>query len=85
MTLAKALGNGVPIGACLAKGIAAELIQPGSHGSTFGGNPLASRAGLAVIDVLSRQKLHLNAANLGAEMLASFQNGLSEFEGADRE
>ena len=81
MTLAKALGNGVPIGACLAKGIAAELIQPGSHGSTFGGNPLASRAGLAVIDVLSRQKLHLNAANLGAEMLASFQHGLSEIEG----
>jgi len=81
MTLAKALGNGVPIGACLAKGIAAELIQPGSHGSTFGGNPLASRAGLAVIDVLSRQKLHLNAAKLGAEMLASFQNGLSEIEG----
>ena len=81
MTLAKALGNGVPIGACLAKGIAAELIRPGSHGSTFGGNPLASRAGLAVIDVLSRQKLHLNAAKLGAEMLASFQNGLSEIEG----
>jgi acetylornithine aminotransferase len=79
--LAKALGNGVPIGACLAKGTAAELIRPGSHGSTFGGNPLASRAGLAVIDVLSRQKLHLNAAKLGAEMLASFQNGLSEIEG----
>ncbi len=81
MTLAKALGNGMPIGACLAKGVAAELIQPGSHGSTFGGNPLASRAGLAVIDVLSRQKLHENAAKLGAEMLLSLKNGLSEIKG----
>ena len=81
MTLAKALGNGMPIGACLAKGLAAEMIQPGSHGSTFGGNPLASRAGLAVIDVLSRQKLHENAAKLGAEMLLSLNNGLSEIKG----
>jgi Ornithine/acetylornithine aminotransferase len=52
MTLAKALGNGVPIGACLARGEAAELIRPGNHGSTFGGNPLASRAALAVLDVM---------------------------------
>jgi acetylornithine/N-succinyldiaminopimelate aminotransferase len=81
MTLAKALGNGMPIGACLAKGTAAELIQPGSHGSTFGGNPLASRAALAVIDVLSRQKLHENAAKTGAEMLLSLKNGLSEIKG----
>lgn len=81
MTLAKALGNGIPIGACLAKGIAADLIQPGSHGSTFGGNPLASRAALAVIDVLSKQKLHMKAAKLGAEMLARFKSELSEFDG----
>ncbi len=81
MTLAKALGNGIPIGACLAKGVAAELIKPGSHGSTFGGNPLASRTGLTVIDVLSKQKLHENAAKLGAEMLASFKIGLNEIEG----
>ena len=81
MTLAKALGNGMPIGACLAKGTAAELIQPGSHGSTFGGNPLASRAALAVIDVLSRQTLHENAAKTGAEMLLSLKNGLSEIKG----
>ena len=81
MTLAKALGNGVPIGACLAKGTAADLIQPGSHGSTFGGNPLASRAALAVIDVLSKQKLHMKAAKLGAEMLARFKSELSEIEG----
>jgi len=81
MTLAKALGNGIPIGACLAKGTAADLIQPGSHGSTFGGNPLASRAALAVIDVLSKQKLHIRAAKLGAEMLARFKSELSEFDG----
>ena len=81
MTLAKALGNGMPIGACLARGVAAQLIQPGNHGSTFGGNPLASRAGLAVIDILSKQKLHENAAKLGAEMLASLKNGLNEIEG----
>ena len=81
MTLAKALGNGMPIGACLAKGAAAELIQPGSHGSTFGGNPLASRAGLAVIDVLSREKLHENAAKLGAQMLESLKQGFSEIKG----
>ena len=81
MTLAKSLGNGVPIGACLAKGAAAELIKPGSHGSTFGGNPLASRAGLSVIEVLSKEKLHENAAQLGAGMLLSFKKGLSEIKG----
>ncbi len=81
MTLAKALGNGMPIGACLANGAAAELIQPGSHGSTFGGNPLASRAGLTVIDVLSKQKLHENAAKLGIQMLESFQEGFRGIKG----
>jgi len=81
MSLAKALGNGMPIGAYLAKGAAAELIQPGSHGSTFGGNPLASRAALAVIDVLTKQKLHENAAKLGAQMLESLKQGFSEIKG----
>ncbi len=81
MTLAKALGNGMPIGACLAKGVAAELIQPGSHGSTFGGNPLASRAALAVIEVLSRQKLYENAAKLGTQMLESLKQEFSEIKG----
>ncbi len=81
MTLAKALGNGMPIGACLAKGLAAELIKPGSHGSTFGGNPLASRAALAVIDILAKQKLHENAAKLGAQMLQSFKQGFNEIKG----
>ncbi|GAB4264006.1 MAG: aspartate aminotransferase family protein [Methylomicrobium sp.] len=52
-TLAKALGNGVPIGACLAKGKAAQILTPGTHGSTFGGNPLACSAALAVITELT--------------------------------
>ena len=52
VTLAKGLGNGFPIGACLASGAAAELIQPGMHGTTFGGNPVAAAAGNAVLDVL---------------------------------
>lgn len=51
VTLAKALGNGVPIGACLASGKAAEMMQPGSHGTTFGGNPLACRAAIAVLEI----------------------------------
>lgn len=52
VTLAKALGNGFPIGACLARGIAADLFSPGQHGSTFGGNPLAMAAADAVLDVM---------------------------------
>jgi acetylornithine/succinyldiaminopimelate/putrescine aminotransferase len=56
MTVAKALGNGVPIGACLARGAAAELFAPGHHGSTFGGNPLACAAALAVCDTLIEEQ-----------------------------
>ncbi len=55
MTLAKALGNGVPIGACLARGRAAEVLGPGSHGSTFGGSPLACGAALAVLDTMQAE------------------------------
>ncbi|MFA5627095.1 MAG: acetylornithine transaminase [Thiohalomonadaceae bacterium] len=74
MTLAKGLGNGVPIGACLARGVAAELFKPGNHGSTFGGNPLACAAGLAVLDVLVENQLATRAAELGVRM----QQGLTE-------
>lgn len=81
MTLAKALGNGVPIGACLAKGKAAELFQPGSHGSTFGGNPLASRAALAVIEVLEAQQLEQRAVELGNRLLHGFKAALSDVHG----
>jgi acetylornithine aminotransferase len=57
VSIAKALGNGVPIGACLARGEAADALQPGSHGSTFGGNPLACSAALAVLETMERDGL----------------------------
>ncbi len=80
-TLAKALGNGVPIGACLARGKAATLMQPGTHGSTFGGNPLACRAAIAVIEVLKQEQLIDHAAILGAHILAGFTTALTGLEG----
>ncbi len=81
MTLAKSLGNGVPIGACLARDTAANLIKPGSHGSTFGGNPLASRAALAVLDVLNEQQLEKRAATLGQKILNAFEENLKGIDG----
>ena len=81
LTLAKALGNGVPIGACLARGKAAELIRPGSHGSTFGGNPLAARAGLTVIDILEKEQLAERADLLGKLMLDRLQQELKMIPG----
>ncbi|MCK3845360.1 aspartate aminotransferase family protein [Pseudomonas sp. W15Feb34] len=70
MTLAKGLGNGVPIGACLARAAVAELFTPGSHGSTFGGNPLACRVGCTVLDIIHEQGLLQNAAHQGEHLLA---------------
>ena len=81
MTLAKALGNGVPIGACIAAGEAAELFQPGSHGSTFGGNPLASRAALTVLDELQSMNANQRATELGELMLKQFTQNLSDING----
>jgi len=75
VTLAKGLGNGFPIGACLAAGPAARLLGPGSHGSTFGGNPVAAIAGLAVIAVIERDGLLDNATTMG-EHLATAVTGL---------
>jgi acetylornithine/N-succinyldiaminopimelate aminotransferase len=65
MTLAKGLANGVPIGACLAAGPAAQLFKPGNHGSTFGGNPLASAAALATLQVIEDEGLMANAVTIG--------------------
>ena len=73
ITLAKSLGNGVPIGACLARGAAAEVLVPGTHGSTFGGNPLACRAALAVLDRIETEDLVTHAARLGAYIVAELQ------------
>lgn len=69
VTLAKGLGNGFPIGACLAVGRAATLLGPGSHGSTFGGNPVAAIAGLAVIAVIERDGLLERATQLGDHLV----------------
>jgi len=76
ITMAKALGNGVPIGACLTSGKATGLLNAGSHGSTFGGNPLACAAALSVIEVLEREHLAQRAQQLGALMNAAFKQKL---------
>ena len=65
MSLAKGLGSGVPIGACVAKGVAANTFVPGKHGSTFGGNPLATTAGLTTLNVIATEKLRENAQIMG--------------------
>ncbi|MDQ2686541.1 MAG: acetylornithine transaminase [Armatimonadota bacterium] len=65
MTLAKSLGGGVPIGACLARGEAARTLVPGDHGSTFAGNPLAARAALAVLETIEQDHLLANAHAMG--------------------
>ncbi len=80
MTLAKGLGNGVPIGACLAKGAAAELFQPGHHGSTYGGNPLVCAAALAVLETLEKEQLNARVGQLGETMLAAFKAALTDVD-----
>ncbi len=80
MTLAKALGNGVPIGACLANEKAGGIMQPGNHGSTFGGNPLMCATASAVIDTIRSDMLVDNAKQLGDYMLKSFTEKLSAID-----
>ena len=80
VTLAKSLGNGLPIGACLASGTAAEMLQPGSHGSTFGGNPLASAAALAVTEIMRGENLAERAAVSGRIMLERFRTELADLD-----
>lgn len=65
MSLAKGLGSGVPIGACVARGVASEIFTYGKHGSTFGGNPLASAAGLATLNIIEEEGLVRHADQLG--------------------
>jgi len=78
MTLAKGLGNGFPIGACVAKGVAAEILVPGTHGSTFGGNPLACAAALATINTMQEQKLDQRATELGEYFQNGFKKSLAD-------
>jgi acetylornithine aminotransferase len=83
VTLAKGLGNGVPIGACLARGEAAQAFQPGAHGSTFGGNPLACAAANAVLGVLESQDLPTRAQELGNKILSDFADNLQGVAGVE--
>ena len=83
MTLAKALGNGVPIGACLAGAKAANVFAPGNHGSTFGGNPLACRAALATLKVMQDEQLDQRAAELGQYFVTQFKQKLGSLNGVD--
>ena len=77
-TLAKGLGSGVPIGACMASGRAAGLFGPGNHGSTFGGNPLACRAALTTLDVIERDALMSHAESLGRRLREKFASALHD-------
>ena len=77
ITTAKGLGNGMPIGVCLARGEAAGLFEPGNHGSTFGGNPLACAAALAVIDTIEQESLCSRARILGDRILRGFNKSLT--------
>ncbi|MBR9828740.1 MAG: aspartate aminotransferase family protein [Oceanospirillales bacterium] len=73
VTTAKGLGNGFPIGACLARGIAAETFTPGSHGTTYGGNPLACATALAVVNTIEQDNLCQRAAALGERIAHGFR------------
>ena len=77
MTAAKALGNGVPIGACITAPVAADALQPGDHGSTFAGGPVAAAAALAVLDVVDDPALLRRVRELGAEL----REGLEALDG----
>ncbi len=81
MSLSKSLGNGVPIGACLAKDHVAAPMTPGSHGTTFGGNPLAASAALAVVNFLEQNRMDIRAAELGKRILDGFRKSLNGQQG----
>ncbi|HAR30548.1 MAG TPA: aspartate aminotransferase family protein [Gammaproteobacteria bacterium] len=77
VTTAKGLGNGIPIGACLARGTAATVFGPGNHGSTFGGNPLVCAAALGVLDALEQDGLIARAEMLGSRILSGLRHHLA--------
>jgi acetylornithine aminotransferase len=81
IALAKGLGSGMPIGACLARGAAADVFQPGNHGSTFGGNPLACAAALATLDAIEDEKLLDNARVRGEAIRAGLRSALDGVHG----
>lgn len=84
MTLAKGLGSGVPIGACLARGVAAETFTYGKHGSTFGGNPLATAAGLATLNIIEEEGLCAHSEQLGNWICDTFREAFKDTPGVLR-
>ncbi|GAA5316272.1 MAG: aspartate aminotransferase family protein [Candidatus Pelagadaptatus aseana] len=76
VTTAKGLGNGLPIGACMARGKAAEILVPGTHGSTYGGNPLVCQGALTVQKVLKRDRIDSKAMETGNYLLDSFNQAI---------
>lgn len=74
---AKGLGNGLPIGACLTKGKASEILQPGNHGSTFGGNPLVCAGALAVVDTIDTDKLSDNAKQMSDYLVSTLKEAFA--------
>ena len=84
ITLAKGLGGGLPLGAMIALGEAADLFQPGDHGSTFGGNPVATAAGLAVIDTIEKKDLLKRVTEIGTDLMAEIAliEGVKNVRGA---
>lgn len=81
LTIAKGLGNGIPIGACLAKGAAGNVLTPGTHGSTFGGNPLVARVALKVLEIIEREGLLERARHLGEWIRHQFKEKLESLAG----
>jgi len=81
MPLAKGLGSGVPVGAVVAGPRAAQIFQPGNHGTTFGGNPLAMRAGVETIRIMEEDDLLANAERVGAHLKAALEKGLAGHDG----
>jgi acetylornithine/N-succinyldiaminopimelate aminotransferase len=83
VTLAKGLGGGIPIGACIGVGEAGSLLGPGQHGSTFGGNPVAAAAGLAVLDTIESEGLLANAAAIGEGLRSALTGSHPAIDGVD--
>jgi acetylornithine/N-succinyldiaminopimelate aminotransferase len=79
VTVAKALGNGVPIGACLSRGKACDLFGPGKHGSTFGGNPFVCAVGSTVIDVMEKEDLITHTATIGNYLVEKLKSVLAKY------
>jgi len=81
MPLAKGLASGVPVGACLARGVAAKVFKPGNHGTTFGGGPLVSVAAITTLEVIEKEGLMQNAEAMGKLLMDGFKRELAGVAG----